>query len=58
MGKYTGINILVGSHLGFTAVQKKLNPKLASFNDVIEEELDHAIKSDFPYIGGESLSLC
>ena len=53
MGDYTGINVLLGSHLGFNAVQKRLNPQIPFFNHVLQEELDYAMMNDFPYVGGE-----
>ena len=53
MGYYTGINILNGSHLGFNAVQRKLNSQIPSFNSVLLEELDFAMMIDFPRMGGE-----
>ena len=48
MGKYTGIDVLIGSHLSLNAVQTRLTPRLGSFVDIIEEELDFAMKEEFP----------
>ena len=48
MGKYTGIDVLIGSHLSLNAVQTRLTPRLGSFVDIIEEELDFAMREEFP----------
>ena len=48
MGKYTGIDVLIGSHLSLNAVQTRLTPRLGSFVSVIEEELEFAMKEEFP----------
>ena len=57
MGKYTNIDILLGSHLSPRAVQTKLTPRLGSFVGVIEEELSFAMKKDFPPCKGGSPTL-
>lgn len=56
MGTYTGIDILLGSHLSPHAVQTKLNPRLGSFLGVFEEELEFGMKNDFPDVGGKLIS--
>ncbi|KAL8825028.1 MAG: hypothetical protein Q9191_004661 [Dirinaria sp. TL-2023a] len=48
MGKYTGIDIMLGSHLNFHAVQNKLTPRIGAFTAVVKEELDFAMEWDFP----------
>ena len=54
MGEYTHIDILLGSHLSPHAIQIKLMPRLGSFVGVIEEELEFAMKNDFPTCKGAS----
>lgn len=57
MGKYTNIDILLGSHLSPRAVQTKLTPRLGSFVGVIEDELNFAMDNDFPPCKGASPAL-
>ena len=52
MGKYTGMDIMLGSELNFHAIQNKLNPKIGSFAGTIEDELDFAMGQDFPKCQG------
>jgi hypothetical protein len=48
MNEYTGINILVGSHLSHDVVKTKLIPRLGTFLPLIEEELNYGFKNNFP----------
>jgi hypothetical protein len=48
MRKYTGIDILIGSHLSNLAVRTKLTPRLGAFIPIIEEELKYGIEKEFP----------
>lgn len=53
MGPYTGIDILLGSHLSPHVIQTKLTPRLGSFVEVIEDELNFAMRKDFPTCKGK-----
>ncbi len=55
MSTYTGIDILIGSHLSPHAVQTKLTPRLGSFLGTFEEELEIGMKKDFPHVGGKPI---
>ncbi|KAH8655096.1 cytochrome P450 [Tricladium varicosporioides] len=48
MGDYTGMNILVGSHLNFNVIRNKLTPKLGDMTPIIEDEMRYAIKREMP----------
>jgi hypothetical protein len=48
MKEYTGINILIGSHLSHTVVKTKLVPHLPSLVPIIEEELEYGLEHEFP----------
>ena len=48
MGPYTGIDILLDSHLSFHAIRNGLAPKLESLVPIIEEEMDHALEREIP----------
>lgn len=56
VGRYTGIDIMLGSDLNFHAVQNKLTPRIGAFTAVVQEELDFAMEHDFPKCNGTSLS--
>lgn len=53
MGPYTGIDVLLGSHLSPHAIQTKLTPRLGSFVEIIEDELNFAMANDFPTCKGQ-----
>jgi ent-kaurene oxidase len=48
MNEYTGINILIGSHLSMKVVNSQLVPRVGSFIPLIEEELDYGLQQEFP----------
>jgi hypothetical protein len=48
MGPYTGIDVLLDSHLSFQAIRNGLAPKLGSLVPIIEEEMDHALEREIP----------
>ena len=48
MGPYTGIDILLDSHLSFHAIRNGLAPKLGSLIPIIEEEMDFALGREIP----------
>jgi hypothetical protein len=48
MNEYTGINVLVGSHLSHLVVKTKLVPRLPAFIPIIEEELDYGFEHELP----------
>ncbi|KAI4214665.1 MAG: hypothetical protein LQ351_002738 [Letrouitia transgressa] len=48
MGKYTGIEILLNSHLAPTAIRSKLTPQLATLIPMIEEEMRRAFEVEYP----------
>lgn len=48
MGEYTGIDVLIGSHLSHAVVKTKLVPRLPGFIPIIEEELNHGFEREFP----------
>lgn len=48
MREYTGIDILIGSTLGHTAVRTKFVPRLGAVIPVIEEELKYGLAKEFP----------
>ncbi|KAL2816441.1 cytochrome P450 [Aspergillus cavernicola] len=48
MSNYTGIDILIGSHLSMNVVKTQLVPRLGSFIPIIEEELDYGFQKEFP----------
>ena len=52
MGPYTGIDILLDSHLSFHAIRNGLAPKLGSLVSVIEEEMDYALGREVPSCKG------
>jgi hypothetical protein len=52
MGPYTGIDILLDSHLSFHAIRNGLAPKLGSLVPIIEEEMDHALEREIPVSKG------
>ncbi|KAL8969895.1 MAG: hypothetical protein Q9197_004106, partial [Variospora fuerteventurae] len=47
VGRYSGIDIMLGSDLNFHAVQNKLTPRIGAFTEVVKEELDFAMEKDF-----------
>ncbi|KAI4086885.1 MAG: hypothetical protein LQ344_007211 [Seirophora lacunosa] len=48
VGRYSGIDIMLGSDLNFHAVQNKLTPRIGAFTAVVQDELDFAMEHDFP----------
>ncbi|KAL8978512.1 MAG: hypothetical protein Q9177_006383, partial [Variospora cf. flavescens] len=48
VGRYSGIDIMLGSELNFHAVQNKLTPRIGAFTEVVKDELDFAMEKDFP----------
>lgn len=48
MSSYTGIDILIGSHLSHNVVKTQLVPRLGTFIPIIEEELDYGLEHEFP----------
>ncbi|KAI4286868.1 MAG: hypothetical protein L6R35_003880, partial [Caloplaca aegaea] len=52
VGRYSGIDIMLGSELNFHAVQNKLTPRIGAFTEVVKEELDFAMEKDFPKCTG------
>jgi hypothetical protein len=52
MGPYTGIDILLDSHLSFHAIRNGLAPKLGSLVPIMEEEMDHALEREIPVCKG------
>jgi hypothetical protein len=48
MNEYTGINILIGSHLSHAVVKTKLVPRLENFIPTIEEELNYGLEYELP----------
>jgi hypothetical protein len=48
MGPYTGIDILLDSHLSFHAIRNGLAPKLGSLVPIMEEEMDHTLEREIP----------
>jgi len=57
MGKYTGIDVLVGSHLSNAAVRTRLTPRLGSFIPIIEEELNYGLLKEMPPCKGLWVSM-
>ncbi|KAI1273002.1 cytochrome P450 [Xylaria sp. FL0933] len=55
-GKYTGMNILLGTHLSFNVVRNKLTPKLGSIIPLLAEELEYALSVEIPPCRGEWVS--
>ncbi|KAL8647240.1 MAG: hypothetical protein Q9210_005672, partial [Variospora velana] len=53
VGRYSGIDIMLGSDLNFHAVQNKLTPRIGAFTEVVKEELDFAMEKDFPKCSGQ-----
>ena len=53
VGDYTGMDVLLGSHLSHTAVMTRLNPKIAHFTRVVEDELNLTLDTDFPQCNGK-----
>jgi hypothetical protein len=47
MKEYTGIDVLIGSHLSHAVVKTKLVPRLPSFIPIIKEELDYGLEHEF-----------
>ncbi|KAI0474456.1 cytochrome P450 [Xylaria cf. heliscus] len=47
-GTYTGMNILLGTHLSFNVVRNKLTPQLSSTIPVLAEELEYAFSVEIP----------
>jgi hypothetical protein len=52
MGPYTGIDVLLDSHLSLHAIHNGLAPKLGSLVPIIEEEMDHALEREIPVSKG------
>lgn len=55
MGKYTGIEILLNSHLAPTAIRSKLTPQLATLIPMIEEEMRQAFEVEYPSSKGKAI---
>ncbi|KAL8923013.1 MAG: hypothetical protein Q9208_004825 [Pyrenodesmia sp. 3 TL-2023] len=53
VGRYSGIDIMLGSDLNFHAVQNKLTPRIGALGAVVQEELDFAMEQDFPKCKGK-----
>jgi hypothetical protein len=58
MGPYTGIDILLTSHLSFHAIRKGLAPKLGSLVPTIEDEMEFALKRELPRCKGLCNNTC
>ncbi|KAK3367922.1 cytochrome P450 [Podospora didyma] len=56
-GDYSGISILVGSHLTFNVVRNKLTPKMGAMLPLLVDELEHAMKVEIPPCKGEWVSV-
>ncbi|KAL9013477.1 MAG: hypothetical protein Q9173_001833 [Seirophora scorigena] len=52
VGRYSGIDIMLGSDLNFHAVQNKLTPRIGAFTAIVQDELDFAMQQDFPKCNG------
>lgn len=46
------MNIILNSNLHFRVIQSKLTPHLGSLTEGMEEELEYAVKRDFPTCDG------
>lgn len=53
MKTYTGIDVLIGSHLSMDVIKTRLVPRLTTFIPIIEEELDYGLTHEFPSCKGE-----
>ncbi|KAF4635644.1 hypothetical protein G7Y89_g2444 [Cudoniella acicularis] len=53
MGDYTGMNILVGSHLSFNVIRNKLTPNLGDMIPIMEDEMRYAMTQEMPPCRGE-----
>jgi hypothetical protein len=47
------MNIILDSNLHFRVIQTKLTPHLASLTDGMQEEIEFALKNDFPSCDGK-----
>jgi len=47
------MNIILDSNLHFRVIQTKLTPHLASLTDGMQEEIEYALKTDFPSCDGK-----
>jgi hypothetical protein len=53
LGAYTGLGIILDSHLHFHALQQHLTPNLASAVGQVKDELDFALQVDLPSAAGD-----
>jgi hypothetical protein len=53
LGTYTGMKILVGSHLSFNVIRNKLTPRLGVTIPVIEDEIQYGFARDVPNCQGK-----
>ncbi|KAI1464315.1 cytochrome P450 [Daldinia caldariorum] len=52
-GKYTGMTILLGSHLSFNVIRNKLTPRLGSLLPTLAEELNYSLGVEMPPCKGK-----
>ncbi|TVY14663.1 Ent-kaurene oxidase P450 [Lachnellula arida] len=48
LGQYTGMDLILRSNLHFRMIQTKLTPHLGRMTGPMQDELDYAIRQDFP----------
>lgn len=53
VGEYTGMKILVGSHLSFNVVRNKLTPRIGEVIPIIKDEMIYSFHKEIPQCQGE-----
>lgn len=48
MGRHTNMDVILRNNLHFRTLQEKVTPNLGSVTIPMQEELDYALKCDFP----------
>jgi hypothetical protein len=57
VGEYTGMNILVGSHLSFSVIRNKLTLKIGNMVPIIEDEVSYALKEELGSIQSKQTTI-